>query len=226
MAIDIEMVAKNMTELAVGIDDVRVEVDPEDPDDVRTFLAWLSSDLSSDAAKSLCRSWARLIRRSLPDRPEGWSSSIVVILPLGSPLGVYFVGWAGHDDVWESSDASGETDSREWSALYRRLEEYLRDRGWSDSEGRGDYFLLDEDHGNSNQSLTIYRIEFLTPDLVSGIQDILRDGYSTWAVYVVLDLLPPVEGVSSDGLQICADCVIETWNRTLLVERLGARLKV
>ncbi len=55
MPIDIEMIAREMAEFAVGVDDVRIEVDPEDPDEVRTFLAWLSTDLPGDAAKSLCR---------------------------------------------------------------------------------------------------------------------------------------------------------------------------
>jgi len=225
MATEIEMIAKEMAQFAVDIDHVRVEIDPEDPDEVRTFLAWLSSDLSVEAAKSLCRSWARLIRKSLPERRDGWSSAIVVIRPLGRPLGVYFIGWAGHNDAWEDSEISGETELPGWNALNRRLDEYLRARGRNDSQGRGDYFLFDEDYGNLDQSITIYRIEFLTRDLVSGIQEILRDGYADWSVFVDLDLLPPIEGIASDGLEIRADRIIEKWDRALLIEQLGGRLK-
>lgn len=226
MAIDIEMIAREMAEFAVGVDDVRVEVDPEDPDEVRTFLVWLSSNLPATTAKSLCRDWAPIIRRSLPERPDGWSSAIMVIRPLGSPLGVYFLGWSGREDAWDESEAPSETDPVAWDGLYQRLDDHLREHGRSDSQGNGDYFLFDEDHGGPHQSLTVYRIEFLTPDLVRGIQEILRDGYADWSVFVVLDLIPPVDDIESDGLQIFADRVVERWDRALMVERLGERLKV
>lgn len=227
MTSDIETIAKEMSEFAVDIDDVRVEVDQEDPDEVRMFLAWLSVELPKETAVSLCQGWAQLIRKSLPERRDGWSSTIVAIKPSGTPMGVYLIGWAGREDVWSDHDMSGETDSGEWNALYQRLGTYLRSRGRSDSQGGGDYFLFDEDYGTApEQSITIYRIEFLTPDLVSGIQDILRNGYPTWSVRIVLDLLPPVEGVSSDGIEIHADRTVENWNRALLIEQLGERLKI
>jgi hypothetical protein len=44
-------------------------------------------------------------------------------------------------------------------------------------------------------------------------------------VYVVLDLIPPVDGIESDGLQIFENRVVERWDRALMVERLGERLK-
>lgn len=226
MTTDIETIAKEMAALAVDVDAVRVEVDPEDPDEVRTFLAWLSSDLPAHAAESLCRRWAQLIRQSLPDRRDGWSSAIMVIGPQGAPLGVYFLGWAGREDAWDDSEEPSETDSREWHALHRRLDAYLGGRGTSDSQGRGDYFLLDEDHGAPHQSLTIYRIEFLTRDLLQGIQGILRNGFADWSVFVCLDLQPPVDGVASDGIDIHADRIVENWDRTLLAKQLGKRLKV
>lgn len=225
MATEIEFIARAMAEFAADTDRVRVEVDSEDSDEVRTFLAWLSSDLTEDAAKSLCHGWARLIRRSLPDRHDGWSSTIVVIGPLGSPLGVYFVGWIGHEDTWDDSPISDETFSQDWNALYQRLAIYLRNHGRNDNQGHGDYFLLDEDYGNPDQSITIFRIEFLTRDLVSGIQKILRDGYEDWSVIVHLDLSPGVESVPSDGIDIYADRIVEKWDRALLVERLGKRLR-
>jgi len=225
MPIDIEMIAKQMADFAVGVDDVRVEVDPEDPDDVRMILAWISADLPADTAESLCLGWAQIIRKSLPERLDGWSSAIVVIRPLGSPLGVYFMGWTGHDDAWDISETPGETDSEEWDTLYQRLDEYLCSLGTSDSQGNGDFFLFDEDYGTLHQSLTIYRIEFLTRALVEGIQAFLKDGYADWSVSVILDLLPPVEGVASDGIDIYANRIVENWDRARLAKRLGKRLK-
>ncbi len=149
----------------------------------------------------------------------------MVIRPLGSPLGVYFLGWSGRDDAWDDSEDPSDTNPAEWEALHQRLDEYLRGHGRSDSQGNGDYFLFDEDYGGPQQSLTIHRIEFLTHGLVKGIQDVLRDGYQDWSVFVSLDLLPSVEGVASDGIDIYADRVVEKWDRALLAGRLGKRFK-
>jgi hypothetical protein len=222
---NIEAIAKEMSEFAASIVDVRVEAFSENPNEMRIFLAWLSSDISRDAAISLCRDWALLIRRSLPEKGDDYSSGISVISPLGRTLGAYCVGWAGHEDAWFEDNGSDAADPREWETLYQRLDDYLAACGNSDSQGNGDYFLFDEESGHRDQSLTIYRIEFLTRDLVSGIQAILSDGYADWSVYVVLDLIPPINDIGSEGIQIFADRIVEKWNRDLLVKRLGDRLK-
>jgi hypothetical protein len=227
MAANLKAIAREMAKVAADTVKARVQVDSGDPDQQRIFLAWLSQEISEDTAISLCRRWAPLIRRSLPERHDDWAAIISVILPLGRTLGVYCMGWTGHEDEWrgDEEDDSDLADPQEWEVLYHRLYDYLRVHGTSDSQGRGDYFLFDEWSGYADQSFTIYRIEFLTPDLVSGVQGILTDGYAHWCVYVVLDLIPPVEGIGSDGLEIHADRVVEKWNRTLLTERLGTRLR-
>lgn len=226
MASDIETIAKEMAEFAAETVDVRIEVDVEDPDEMRLFLVWLSADVSRNTAISLCRDWARLIRKSLPARSDDWAAGISVISPLGRTLGVYCIGWVGHEDEWREDNASNVPNPQEWGALYQRLDEYLGSRGKSDNREHGDYSLFDEESGHRDQSLTVYRIEFLTRDLVSGIQGILTDGYADWSVYVVLDLIPPVDDIGSDGLQIFADRIVERWDRALMVERLGERLKL
>lgn len=226
MTLDIETIVKEMSEFAADIVDVRVDVLSEDVDGMCAISAWLSEDVSRDTAMSLCRGWAQLLRKSIPDRREDYSSGISLISPLGQTLGIYFVGWAGHKDAWWQDHGTDAPDQNEWEALHQRLDEYLGARGKSDLLGGGNYFLFDEPSGHADQSLTMYRIEFLTPDLMSGIQEILKDGYADWSVYVVLDLIPPVDGIESDGLQIFADRVVERWNRALMVERLGERLKV
>ncbi len=226
MIFDIEAITREMSELAADIVEVRVDVIPEDVDGMRLVLAWLDEDVSRGAVMSLCRGWAQILRKSLPERRDNYSGGISVMSPLGRTLGVYLVGWAGHEDEWREDGPSNAPDPREWEALHQRLDEYLGVRGKSDSQGSGDYFLFDEESGHPDQSLTIYRIEFLTPDLLRGIQSILGDGYAAWSVYVVLDLIPPVDGIESDGLQIFADRVVEKWDRALMVELLGERLKV
>lgn len=226
MNYDAEAIAKQVSEFAADTVDVRVEVLPEAPDGMRVFSAWLSADISRSTAISLCRGWARLLRESLPERRDDWAGGIVVVSPLGRILGAYCIGWVGHEDEWREDDPSSVPDLQDWETLHQRLNEYLGARGRSDGDGNGDYFLFDEESGHRDQSLTIYRIEFLTPDVVRGVQDILRDGYEDWCVYVVLDLIPPLDDVTSDGIDIYVDRIVERWDRPLLVERLGGRLKV
>lgn len=225
MSYNTKAIAKEMIEFAAAVARVRVE-GSMGSDGVLSFQTTVPAEISEDTVVSLCRGWARLIRRSVPDRPDDWSSAISVRVPWGPSVGLYAIGWIGHEDEWIVDDPSNMPDSEEWEALHQRLDEYLGARGKSDWRGGGDYYLYDEESGHRDQSLTIYRIEFLTPDLVSGIQDFLKGAYASWIVYVVLDLVPPVDGISSDGLEIHADRVVEKWDRALMVERLGERLKV
>lgn len=193
---------------------------------VPNFYAHVPEDLSEDTAVSLCRRWARLIRMSVLDKPGGWSSHIRIITPRGKEVATYSLGWVGHEDTWEAKDEPDMPDTEIWEALYQRLDAFLGAHGKSDIDANGDYFLSDEESGYADQSITVYQLEFLTREVVSGIQDILRDGYADWNVYVFLDLQPPVAWTSSDGLDIHADRVVERWDRALIASVMGDRLKI
>ncbi|MBX3500893.1 MAG: hypothetical protein KF889_15735 [Alphaproteobacteria bacterium] len=221
---DTMAIATQMTELAADAAPVRVVAgwEPETPN----FYVHVPEEFSEDAAISLCRRWAQLIRMSVPDKPDEWSSHIRIITPHGKEMGTYAIGWVGHEDTWVAKDEPDMPDTEVWDALYQRLDAYLGAHGRSDSHANGDYFLYDEESGYADQNLTIYRLEFLTRELVSGIQDILKDGYSDWIVYVILDLQPPVAWTSSDGLDIHADRIVERWDRALIASVLGDRLKI
>jgi hypothetical protein len=226
MTLNIETLGKQMVELSSGIVQVKVDWVIRVPGETPVFLARLSSEVPKAAVLSLCRGWAELIRKVLPDRHDDFSSVISVILPLGSAMGVYCVGRIGHEDVWYEDKEQDLVYDQAWDRLHRELEDFLRVRGKSDWEGKGDYFLFDECSGYRDQSLTIYQIEFLTAELVSGIQGILMNGYTDWSVYIVLDLIPPVDGIGSKGLEIFADRIVDRWDRSLVAERLGDRLKL
>jgi hypothetical protein len=221
---DIKAIAIQMAELAADVAPVRVVAGWEPV--VPNFYAHVPEGLSEDVAASLCQRWARLIRMYVPDRPDDWSSRIRMITPRGKEVGTYDIGWVGHEDTWVARDEPEMPDTEVWKALYQRLDAYLATHGKSDSQANGDYFLYDEESGYADHNLTIYRIEFLTHELVSGIQDILRDGYENWIVYVTLDLLPPVVWTSSDGLEVHADSIVEKWDRALIASVLGERLKI
>lgn len=227
MPANLETIANEMAEFAADIVKVRIETVSDGPyEDANIFIVWLPMEVSKDTLISLCQGWALCIRKSLPESQDEWASFISVRLPWGSTLGVWCVGWVGHEDEWHEDAESGLAEWLEWQGLYRRLDEYLQPHGVSDWQGTGDYFLFDEWSGNPEQSFTIYRIEFLTPNIVSGVQKILADGYAHWVVYVVLDLLPPVPDIASTiVIDIYADRIVESWDRALMVERLGDRLK-
>lgn len=221
---DTKAIAIQMTELAADTAPVRVVAGWEPV--VPNFYAHVPEELSEDTAVSLCRRWARLIRMSVPDRPDDWSSRIRIITPRGKEVGTYDIGWVGHEDTWVAKDEPEMPDTEVWEALYQRLNAYLGTHGKSDSQANGDYFLDDDESGYADQNLTIFRLEFLTHELVSGIQDILRDGYADWIVRIFLDLQPPVAWTSSDGLEIHADRVVEKWDRALIASVLHERLKI
>jgi len=224
MGIDTKAIAIQMADLAADIAPVRVVVGWEPV--VLTFYAHVPAELSEDAAVSLCRRWVRLVRMSVPDKPDNWSSRIRIITPQGKEVITYTSGWVGREDAWVVKDEPDMPDTEVWEALYQRLNAYLGAHGKSDRHANGDYFLYDEESGYADHNLTVYQLEFLTHELVSGIQDILRDGYEDWVVYVTLDLLPPVAWTSSDGLDIHADRIVEKWDRALITSVLGERLKI
>jgi hypothetical protein len=221
---DIKAIAMRMAELAADKAPVRVVVGWEPG--VRSFYVHVPAELSEDTVVSLCRRWAELIRKSVPDGPDEWSSQITVVRPEGTRVGTYDMGWVGHEDIWHAKDDPEMPNTEVWGALYQRLDAYLAKHGKSDIQANGDYSLSDEESGYADQNLTIYRLEFLTHEVVRGIQDILKDGYEDWIVYSFLDLQPPVAWTSSEGLEIHADRVIERWDRALIASVLGERLKI
>ena len=92
---------------------------------------------------------------------------------------------------------------QEWLELYEKLSTLLERRGPSSAFGDGDYWLLDDDHGNGEHLLYIFKEEFLTTDLVYETKALL-DGYSSWKVVVAMDVIgwdkkvvPPMELVIS-----------------------------
>lgn len=222
--VDAKTIAIHMASLAADIVPVRVEVgwEPGAPN----FYAHVPAELSEGAAVSLCQIWVRLIRTFVPDQPDNWSNWIRVITPQGKEMITYTSGWIGHEDAWEAKDEPDMPDTEVWEALYQRLDAYLSTHGKSDSDANGDYYLYNEESGYADHNLTVYRLEFLTRELVSGIQDILRDGYADWTVYVFLDLQPPIAWTSSDGLEIHADHIVENWDRALITSVLGKWLKI
>ncbi|MBM3619140.1 MAG: hypothetical protein FJX20_00480 [Alphaproteobacteria bacterium] len=203
----------------------RIDVVPPDEETPMLFSARPKRLLSPDEGAALCREWVPRIRRVVPDRKDTWAAGIMIWSPYGPPLGTYVFGFASEADTW-LGEPEPLTSAGEWEALHTRLEAFLAPLGVNDSEDGADFFLFDEDNGDAWQSITIFKIEHLTPSLIAGIQAALRDGYANWTVGIVLLLEPPFDDLPDKGLEIRVDSVVEKWDRALLTKRLGDRLKV
>jgi hypothetical protein len=97
---------------------------------------------------------------------------------------------------------------QEWSALYGELSSFLSKRGQSSPYGEGEYWLLDDDYGNGEHLLYLYREDFLSAEIVCEIRKILTR-FPQWKVVVSMDVIawdknkvPPMGLViSHDGIE-------------------------
>lgn len=174
---------------------------------------------------SSCREVAPIIRATIPEKSDGWAVAILVERIFGDPMGIYFLGWSGHDDEWRFSEPP--TDHTDWQNLFRRLSELLASHAGEKRDGEEEpFFLRDQDNGLPKLTVSISRIELLTASLVESIQELLESSHPDWSVEVRLFLSPSVEGVPLDGIEIRVDEIVEYWDREHLRKVLGDRLKI
>lgn len=180
--------------------------------------------MTHDEVVTACKEIAPIIRGRIPERADGWAAGICIQRISGDAMGVYYVGWAGHEDLWKPFGR--QTDHADWSALYERLRKLLSAYGVERSEEElGQFFLDDEDNGLPRLRLVIHDIEFLTLPLVADIQALLKEGHADWYVVVRL-ILPSSERVPADGIVINADEIVEHWDWDRLKKKFGKRLKM
>lgn len=180
--------------------------------------------LTHDEVVTACKEIAAIIRGRIPERGDGWAAALGIQRISGDAMGIYYLGWAGHEDLWQPFGR--QTDHAEWLALYERLRTLLSAYGVERSEEElGEFFLDDEDNGLPRLRLVIHEIEFLTLPLIADIQALLKDGYTDWYVVVRL-ILPSSERVPADGIVIKADEIVEHWDWDRLKRKFGDRLKI
>lgn len=196
----------------------------DDENGVRRVFVLPKRLLTHDEVVAACKEIVPIIRGRIPERRDSWAAFIGVQRISQGAMGIYYLGWAGHEDLWKPFGR--QTDHAEWLALYERLKKLLGTYGVERSEEElGQFFLDDEDNGLPRLRLVIHDIEFLTLPLVADIQALLKDGYADWYVVVRL-ILPPSDQVPADGIVIRADEVAEEWDWDRLKRKFGERLKV
>lgn len=198
-------------------------------DGIQPFHFWTTRLLTTDEMISLCREMAVVIRRDIPERPDGWAARL---LPGNLPMrimGDYYVGWAGRADEWHLREGQERkaTDGAEWLALRERLRALLIARGRTEGtrSSDGEFYVEGDESGRYSQTLYIRQPEFLTAELIVAIQNVLRDGYAHWVVDVTPAFGPAFESLS-DGIEVRADSVEEEWDRHEAEKLLGERLKI
>ena len=88
-----------------------------------------------------------------------------------------------------SQDNTHLSDEHEqWLAIYDRLQGVLSARGESSPFGEGEYWLLDDDWGNREHLLHVFREEFLTSEMVYKLKNILQD-FDGWKLVVAMDVV-------------------------------------
>ena len=99
---------------------------------------------------------------------------------------------------------------QEWQSLYDVLCRTLASLGTENARGNGDYWLVDDDYGDTTQKLCVWRPEFLQPSLIRLLQAKLG-AYSHWRVMVQLEV--KVNGVldTSNGFLVYHDKIQPHW---------------
>jgi hypothetical protein len=191
-----------------------------------SFVVEIPSSMTPERVNAFCRSCGEALHQEIPENANQWAWCILVTQS-GQPFGAYFGGWVGRKDQWQEEEAreDGESESMEWEELYNKILANLIRLGRNDATGDGDFWLLDDDYGSCMQKICIFRIEILTTALVGELQSILKSGYSRWSIQIVLELLPPDEDVSHEGIEIFADRVEEHWDRAMLRARFRSRFR-
>lgn len=98
----------------------------------------------------------------------------------------------------------------EWKRLYDELHRSLTTLGVEDPYGEADYWLIDDDYGDTTHKVCVHRKTFLTPALISATQSVLK-AFPGWRVMLQIEF--PIDGVpqASNGLVIHADRIEEHW---------------
>lgn len=224
---DADQIARELSRISPLVDYANAL--PEKVDGTQLFLFAVNRTSTTDEMVSICRDMATVIRREIPERPDGWAASIHAEQYGAASMGIYFIGWAGRSDKWHLHEGQERkaTDHADWLALRERLRTALTVLGTEAdrTRGDGDFFVMNEESDRHRQVVFFHRPEFLTKELINTIQNVLRDGSSDWVVAVKPAFPPPLE-VLFRGVEIRVDGVVEKWDRQEAEQLLGDRLKI
>lgn len=110
----------------------------------------------------------------------------------------------------------------EWKCLYGVLGSTLSELGIENAYGDGDYWLVDDDYGDTTHKVCVHSKSFLRPTLIAAIQRALQ-GFPNWRVMLQFEF--PIAGAAdaSTGLIVYPSALETHWDKELVTE-IAARL--
>ena len=109
-----------------------------------------------------------------------------------------------------------EEESREVQALYEALEKLLAAQGVSNPFGEGDYWVVDDGWVKHSHKVCIFRMDFLSPDLVAELQKLLQKDFPACVIWFQIEVAEPGVEVPFEGMRVYADHTEQDWDRDLL----------
>jgi len=115
-------------------------------------------------------------------------------------------------EVLPPEEISPEED-RDTRALYASLEQLLGARGTSNAFGEGDYWIVDDSWVPRSHKVCIFNIEFLTPQLVEEVQQLLKQNFPACVVWFQIEVVEPGVPIPLPGIRVFADRIEQDWDR-------------
>lgn len=107
---------------------------------------------------------------------------------------------------------SADERDKAWTILYDILSKSLASLGRENAFGEADYWIVDDDYGDTAHKICVHRLSFLSPQMVSAIQEALKP-YPQWRVLIQLELELDGAPLSPDGIIIYSDRVEQHWDK-------------
>ena len=105
----------------------------------------------------------------------------------------------------------------EWRELYAALSKALSSLGTENAYGEGDYWLVDDDYGDTAQKVCVHALSFLRPEVIAAIQAPLKR-LPHWRVLVQVDVEVGGVPASSGGLVIDSTAVKQQWDKAAFAD--------
>jgi hypothetical protein len=107
---------------------------------------------------------------------------------------------------------STENREKEWAKLYGALSRALNLLGTENAFGEADYWIVDDDYGDTAHKLCIHKISFLRPQLIIAIQMALKP-FPAWRVLLQMEVELDGAPMPPEGIVVYATRVEQHWDK-------------
>lgn len=101
---------------------------------------------------------------------------------------------------------------QQWQSLYEALGKVLALFGIENPFGEADYWLVDDDYGDTTHKVCVHRLSFLRPEVITAIQESLKR-LPGWRVIVQLEIEIDGAADASSGFVIYPEKIEPHWEK-------------